>query len=109
MQSSTNDSNNNDNDNSKRDQHYEGIAAGDIPAILEAIDVVMKYTRRKGDTMAIADLERHVDALLKFSTFAFISLSKLIDYHTKTVAPEPTTTNTDDIKEIMKRYGSFYG
>jgi len=87
---------------------YDGIAAGDMPAILQAIEIVMKYTRHEGDTMAVRDTEYYIDALLKFATFTFISLSRLLEYHMKTVEPGSTTTDTKDIRELMKRYSSFY-
>jgi|SRR5689334_15165928 hypothetical protein len=104
----SNDTTNKDNNKEDNGITYEGIAQSDMPAILEAIDIVMKYTKREGDTMAVRDTEYYIDALLKFNIFTFIALSKLIDYHTKTVSPESTTTKTDNISEIMKRYSSFY-
>ena len=104
----SNDTTNKDNNKEDNGITYEGIAQSDMPAILEAIDIVMKYTKREGDTMAVRDTEYYIDALLKFATFTFISLSRLLEYHMKTVEPGSTTTDTKDIRELMKRYSSFY-
>jgi hypothetical protein len=81
MSSSDNDDNNNSysNANAKKDFDYDSLNKKDLQAIMQAIDIVMKYTRHENDTMVIKDLEKYVDAFLKFSTFAFMSLCKLID------------------------------
>ena len=86
------------------DINYEGIVQDDMPAILQAIDVVMKYTRHKGDNMALKDVETHIDALMKFSTFTFVSLSKLIDIElAKDCDISSVTRNVKEIDDVLKR------
>jgi hypothetical protein len=87
---------------------YEGIAQVDMPVILEAIDTIMKYQRHKGDTISTTEIDTYLDALLKFSSLAFVALKKLLEYHDKTVNEGSTTTDTKDIHELMKLYSSFY-
>jgi hypothetical protein len=96
-------------DSKKQDQSSEGIATEDIPAILQAIDKIMTYRNRgKEDTMTAQALIEYVDSLLKFGTFAYVTISKLLDYHLKTVSADSTTTQTKDIAQVLERYSSFY-
>jgi hypothetical protein len=82
-------------------EDQELIAAGDIPAILEATDLIMKYTRHKGDNMQLKDLETYIDALLKFSTFTFVALSKLIDI--ELAKGTSNNKNIEEINDVLKR------